>query len=101
MARVVNERGAMACESCKRKRGLDDETQQFLQEIILRFDQPTSPIVIKTSDTDYWTGLPLSFAQMLAVKIDPFNDTSPQPSGAGADDVNSRADQEAKSWPPN
>jgi len=59
---------AMTCDSCGRKRGrLDSETQRFLRDFIAIFGRPTAPIEIRPPQA--------------------VTETSPQPSGAGADDV--------------
>ena len=66
IATVVNG-NVMTCDSCGRKRGrLDADTQRFLRDFIAVFGRPTAPIEIRT--------------------------TSPQPSGAGAETSNHRAD---------
>jgi len=68
IATVVNG-NAMTCDSCGRRRGrLDSETQRFLRDFIAIFGRPTAPIQIRPPQ---------------AVTTE----TSPQPSGAGADDV--------------
>jgi hypothetical protein len=60
---------AMTCDSCGRKRGrLDADTQRFLRDFIAIFGRPTAHIEIRPPQ---------------AVSTE----TSPQPSGAGADDV--------------
>jgi hypothetical protein len=60
---------AVACASCGRRRArLDSETQRFLRDFVAIFGRPTAPIEIRPPQ---------------AVSTE----TSPQPSGAGADDV--------------
>jgi hypothetical protein len=60
---------AVACASCGRRRArLDAETQRFLRDFVAIFGRPASPIEIRPPQ---------------AVSTE----TSPQPSGAGADDV--------------
>ena len=62
----------ITCDSCGGERGrLSHETQRFLGDFTAIFGRPTSPIEIRQSN---------------------FTKTSPQPTGAGADDVITRAD---------